>query len=318
MRRDEVVGSFRGAIDLLEQAISLFEAEEVWDQPVLLERYADFRQRVQSSNASSVNTLRIAMPSIFEPEFWIHLEEMPRRRQMTSQMRRTTALMDNLVSLLVREPPSHGEQLTIVFLEESEELRSSPQRLVAGLVSIESLYAAVAEIEGENANTIEVRSCDSGSDKSFDLLGLAKVINGIKEILIEGWDRMVFHREKALEVRLGLVVESLSVVERIDNLASASKLEREGAEKLKKQIQRSVESFFEAGVTIPEISSRNAPSDRQLIQPQIGLLAAPAEDNDATPRNPGDVEEVDEIEEFKAWKKDREQRDQAPDDDTTF
>jgi hypothetical protein len=73
--------------------------------------------------------------------------------------------------------------LSVIILEESDNF-STPKRISEVLESITSLYQVYATLDNTSPDDIGVIACDSGSDKSFDFLGAAKVIEGVKDLIL--------------------------------------------------------------------------------------------------------------------------------------
>ncbi|WP_419812691.1 hypothetical protein [Bacterioplanoides sp.] len=172
--------------------------------------------------------------------------------------------------------------LTLLILEDDEQF-SSPKRLTSALSSIADLYEVVSTIDNESPNELIVLACDSGSDKSFDFLGLAKVVEQVKEIIITIWDRRVLHRHREASETLSLISESLPILEKIDRLKDSGAIEREQAELLKRKTISGVTQFFEAGVIIPELESESSHAPKQLMKPEPKLLVSPWSRNKETP-----------------------------------
>ena len=59
-----------------------------------------------------------------------------------------------------------------------------------------------------------VIACDSGSDKSFDFLGVATVIECVKELILSLWNRVIYFSEYRMSERIKLVAEALPVIEK--------------------------------------------------------------------------------------------------------
>jgi hypothetical protein len=167
--------------------------------------------------------------------------------------------------------------LSIVVIEDKNRF-SSPTRLIEVLQSVSDLYEACAIRQGMSANDLSVIACDSGSDKSFDFLGAAKVIECVKEIILSLWDRIVFFREKQLSQRIDLISEALPIIEQIGNLERENKLGREQAEILRRKILGGVSKFIESGAMIPEIEDRTHFNPRSLMAPEPKLLVGAQED----------------------------------------
>ncbi|HYG11113.1 MAG TPA: hypothetical protein VD835_14290 [Pyrinomonadaceae bacterium] len=167
--------------------------------------------------------------------------------------------------------------LSIIIIEEGDKV-SSPERLIEVLESINTLYRVCATMLGIPPEGLSVIGCDSGSDKSFDFLGAAKVIECLKEFILSMWDRVVFFREKQLEERIELVNKSLPVYERIAELVTEKKLEPEMGEILRRKIFEGTSKFIKAGVTIPEIEKVSIQPPRALMAPEPKLLVSAPED----------------------------------------
>ncbi len=175
---------------------------------------------------------------------------------------------------------AEGEQkravLTTIVIEERD--LSTPERLILLFQSIEGLYGAAAQVLNGEASGLSVVSCDSGSDKSFDFLGVAKIMQCVKEIILSFWDRVVYFREDKTDRRLELIANSLPIIEQITNMHTNGQLEPERAELLKRQVIESINKFAKAGVTIPEIEKYTKFNPRQLMKPERKLLGAPREE----------------------------------------
>lgn len=91
-----------------------------------------------------------------------------------------------------------NKSLLSVILVEEKGMFSSPNRIIEIFEAISLLYESCATVLKTNSSDLIVLACDSGSDKAFDFLGLAKVVEQVKDIIISVWDRVVFYREKKL------------------------------------------------------------------------------------------------------------------------
>jgi len=172
--------------------------------------------------------------------------------------------------------------VTVIIIEDERQF-SKPQRLTHTLEAIVNLYSVCATLENENDSDLTVLACDSGSDKSFDFLGLAKLMEQVKEILIAIWDRRVFHRQRQMSECLSLIAESLPIIERIEQLKSSGAIAPEQAEIMKRKTIDGATKFMQAGATIPELETESNYSPRQLMKPEQKLLAFSArEESDQT------------------------------------
>lgn len=213
----------------------------------------------------------------------------PRMMKYYQAIHFAEAHLPQVVSLMAREsdqiskPKKEGEkpkenglsQLSITVIEELQ--HSSPERLVLALQSIAGLYSACAQVLDESEGDLCVVACDSGSDKSFDFLGVAKIVECVKVVILSFWDRVVYFREDKTERRLDLIAQSLPILDEIASMKKSGKLEPERAELIKRQVIDSVTKFAAAGITIPEIENFTVYNPRQLMKPSRKLLVASKE-----------------------------------------
>lgn len=167
-----------------------------------------------------------------------------------------------------------GKSLLTVTVVEENNTFSSPIRLSNALESINNLYAVCATLENENENDLIVLACDSGSDKSFDFLGITKLTEQVKEIILSIWDRIVFHKYNSAGQNLELIAKSLPIIENIEELKKNNTLEPEQAELLKRQVINGATQFIKAGITIPELNEASIHNPRQLLKPEQTLIAS--------------------------------------------
>ena len=225
-------------------------------------------------------------------KFWesfLDLEDGQRRLyQMRSKLRlieeflprleRIFGLTDLTRIMAAKEDPKSRwrdfEVLTVTAIETSTGL-STPNRLANMLQSMELLYKAVAEVNGLPDSDLVVASCDSGSDKSFDLLGIAKVVSALKQLIVDLWDRVVFYRERKLDNHLDLITKSLPIIAQIDELANTGALQPEAAELLRRRVSEGVTKFLDSGSMIPELQQHAVLSPRQILAPHQKQLAGP-------------------------------------------
>jgi hypothetical protein len=201
----------------------------------------------------------------------------------------TTRLVPQVLELLRQDyqQPASGDKgkarprfptkqiLSVIILEEKERYSSS-KRVVEVLEAVSLLYQSCAVIHGEKSDQqLVLLGCDSGSDKSFDFLGVAKVVDCVKEVILSLWDRVVFYREHKLGERLGLVAKSLPILDMVGTLQSQGKLGPEQAEILRRNIVSGVEKFILSGAIIPEMESNAQFSPRELMAPEPKLLGPP-------------------------------------------
>ena len=170
------------------------------------------------------------------------------------------------------------ERAVLSTLVIEEKAFSTPARITMLMTSVQLLYEVYAEIDNVSPTELCVISCDSGSDKSVDFLGAAKIIEQIRKTILDLWDRIVFYRERKLDAGLDLVSKSLPIIEHIDSLEKNGKLGPEQAGKMRRDISEGVGKFIDSGAVIPEMEERSTVSPRQLMAPEPKLLVSDTQD----------------------------------------
>lgn len=176
-----------------------------------------------------------------------------------------------------RRGESPGAAMLTVQVIESPRRFSTPTRLATLLESLDLLYSACAVLEGAAPDGLSVVACDSGSDKTFELMGAAGVIQRLRELVLSVWDRVVFHRELPAAQRYRMAAESLPILDRIREAAAQGTIPREQAELLRRRVVEGTGKFLVAGATIPELQERAYANPRTLMAPAPKLLAAPVD-----------------------------------------
>lgn len=179
------------------------------------------------------------------------------------------------------------EILSVIVLEEESQF-SKPQRLIEVLQASELLYENCALLLGESPDRLTVLTCDSGSDKSFDFLGFAKVIEQVKEIILGLWDKVVFFKEKKFGAEMEAITHGLAVFAKVAEMESTGQLEPERAELIRRGLTNGCQKFLSAGAIIPEIRDHSHHNPRVLMAPEQKLLMPPAPDSSVSspPANP--------------------------------
>jgi hypothetical protein len=171
-----------------------------------------------------------------------------------------------------------GADVMTVQVIESPRRFSTPTRLATLLESMDALYGACAVLEGAEPGALSVVSCDSGSDKTFELMGAAPVIAALRALLLSVWDRVVFFRELPAAQRYRQAAESLPILEQIREREAQGRMAPEQAELLRRRIVDGTGRFLVSGATIPELQERAYANPRTLMAPAPKLLAPPLGD----------------------------------------
>lgn len=236
----------------------------------------------------------LELEDLYSPEFWMLLSQAKEsggpapvfevRGAVNSALRFLPRVMrllrqDSVDSVLAGSqnlPDAlRGQELFTVLIPENPNQYSSPKRISYTIDSVNDFYWIVATLLGRGAEDITVIACDSGSDKSFDFTGFPQVIQGVREIILSIWDRVVFHRHSIAKANIDLISHSLPVLERIKAMEAEGSLAPEMAAQLRMKAVSACGRFVEAGALIPEIEAQAVQSPRALLGPEQKLLAAP-------------------------------------------
>jgi len=234
---------------------------------------------------------RLRIDPLLEPRFWQEVMNKSNRDvliEVYQSMLQTISAVPKIVDLLSRDydedAPSltsvegselSGKAVLTIIIPEERGQYSSPERLIVALTSISTFYKFFADLERLDANDLTIVGCDSGSDKSFDFFGLASLIEHVRGLITDIWDRRLLGRQQQMGANIGLLAQSLPVIERLETLAEAGTIGREQCEILKRQLVDGVSKFLDAGVVTNSMVPQGANTPRALMQPQTRLLAAP-------------------------------------------
>lgn len=233
----------------------------------------------------------LEIQNLFAPETWQKLASNPEPGflfGLRSRINFAKSHLPKIAKLLEQDYVSEAKaggplprelegRIAITFiLPEDKHEYSTPGRLIAALEAITNIYSVHCTLESQSESDLIVLACDSGSDKSFDFLGLAKIMEEVRKFVIAIWDRRVFHRHMHASQCIALIAQSLPVVERIEALKISGALPPEEAELLKRKTLLGATMFLESGIYIDEMAIETNHSPRQLMRPEPKLLAAPA------------------------------------------
>jgi hypothetical protein len=355
MRRTDLINAVRtvsGAIELsgLKRAFrQLLERprEETKDRPnnELIKALNNFS--IEASKFGEIERKVISILGVekaLDATTWVDFSvRSPLAHEFYMNLENTTTLLPKIMDLIeqdhvevmrhdpVNAPPAfQGKALLSVIIIEEEGKYSNPNRVIETLEAVQLLYESVSIMqEQRNEQQMILLACDSGSDKSFDLLGIAKLVEAVKEIILSLWDRVVFFREQKIGARLELIASSLPIIEKISEMEKAGHLEREQAEILRRKVSCGAEKFINAGAIIPEIANHSSYNPRQLMAPSPKLLAmpppGPTQSSEPPPTPPLPTDETDDedraeferlFKQLKQTKKKRKRIEKPPSDTT--
>ncbi|MBB4636288.1 hypothetical protein [Longimicrobium terrae] len=177
---------------------------------------------------------------------------------------------------LRRGGTASGNALLTIQVIEAPRRWSTPARLATLLDGVDQLYGACATLQGLDPGGLSVVGCDAGTDKTFELMGAAPVIDAVRELILALWDRVVFYRELTAAQRYRQAAESLPVLQRVREALAEGRISPEQAELLRRRFVEGAGKFLVAGATIPELQERAYANPRTLMAPAPKLLSPAA------------------------------------------
>lgn len=169
------------------------------------------------------------------------------------------------------------EVLTIELRHEGEK-PIALATLAEAINHLTQLYSSITRALAEPDTPLTLLYADSGSSVRVDLRGNGKAINGLKELLIEAWNRIRHRRADDLATNNKAVLSSLSVLDEINTRREKGTIEPEDAANLTNKIIQSTIGLFETGALPREIPSiENVPNLKLIEALQPKLLTGPTE-----------------------------------------
>ncbi len=195
------------------------------------------------------------------------------------QLPKIIALLERDQIISARKPGgddgNNAESLNVISLVvvENDEHVSTVQRIVTALHSVELIYNACAVINNREVEKLSLITCDSGSDKIFDLVGASDIIVCVKELISEMYGNIVYFRERKLQMKQELAMRNISLLEKVHTLQETNTIGPEQAEVLKRQLVQGISGLIDTGVITTEIQARTQINPRQLVAPSPKLLS---------------------------------------------
>jgi hypothetical protein len=270
----------------------------------ILSTYSQLNSLLSSMTNTQLKIVDVfGIREIFSEEFWANIIQASRKEQNKERdiLHQIWSIHDKLRIFVSFAPPiialldqrdeklekvsryvnfrnAEISNITIVLPEESDQ-NSDISRVAKCIDSVERLYKVICRIENEGRTDLIFSSCDSGSDKSFDFLGISKCVSEFRQLILELWDRIVFNRHRQLDKSFDTLVNGMSVLEKLSRLRDEQKIDPETHELMKRDLISGLRSFVSAGAIIPEMNETHRENPRSIAQSEMVLLEAPEKQN---------------------------------------
>jgi hypothetical protein len=168
-----------------------------------------------------------------------------------------------------------GKAVTTILIKDKDVPELSVRHLSSILNDIETLYHTIAKIYGIDGGELVIGSMDSGSEKSFDVIGVASGISKLSSFLLECWNRVRFHSAEKAERNIKTASEGLDLMAKIQQNLEKRSIDETEAARLKKVVLKCVNNLFNNGVYTPEmelivvVKPSQLPVERRKMIPYI-------------------------------------------------
>jgi hypothetical protein len=232
----------------------------------------------------------MGLGDLHNPTFWstlIFTEDISMISKLNVSLRFLSDNLPKILLLLENEAIklSNNENINPEFdvitlvLPEEKDMFSSAKRVTEAISAVIDLYEVCIAIEQMEESELSLISADSGSDKSFDLLGATKVVECVKDLILKIWDKVVYHRNDRVNANVESLLKALPAYEKIKELEETKAMSPEKAELLRRSLTKSINGILMSGIVIPEMEDNCTFSPQKLMAPEPKLLISPQLDN---------------------------------------
>ncbi len=296
MRRRELIDAILSVSETLTStgASRFFREAGRPEKPLddkILRTYTDFMVASSHFNAAEDAVMSaFGIDPIKEPNLWTGLPET--RRDVFVKCRLGIVFLqdysESIVKLIERGSAEEGfilqdvkkkqsitmaaQRLTIL-VREPDHPSLTVKQFAEALHSLEQLYSVIAKVSNLESSELVVGQMDSGSDKSFDVIGIEKGIAQLSNLLLQCWDRVRHGPQHKLSASLKVASDGVTLLEQISAATEKNALTKEEAEKLRRTVIKGVEDLFAKGVYTPQMETQVQPRPSQLPVERRKLLA---------------------------------------------
>jgi hypothetical protein len=284
MRRDELIEAARNLLGALK-ASNMTQTVLSATRPntrdgvasgLLFAAYANFMTNYSSFGENEKTLMKLFhIEPITSTSLWEKLVKP--EGNVAIQVRRGLTFLEEflptVISMLERESdrnnatfedPSDPSRLVeserIRFFVRDPGLPTLTLQHFAGILrSIGELHSSIETVEQYKHTELIVASLDSGSDKEFDLLGIASSVKKLSETLLEVWNRIQAAKATKAKVNYASACEGIAVLVKLNAAEKSNAIPREQAESIRRTIVGSINELFENGVYTAEMENQNIP-----------------------------------------------------------
>jgi hypothetical protein len=154
-------------------------------------------------------------------------------------------------------------------------------RVRESVSSLIDLHTDVARILGVKNSVLRITYADSGSNILLGFVGAAMVINALRLLLAEYWERVKFQRYAEFDRATESADKGLTLNKKIQEQVAAKALSEEEAKILRERVLSRAAQLIGNGTTLPLESSPEILDQRKLLADKrdikLGVGEAPGE-----------------------------------------
>ena len=186
----------------------------------------------------------------------------------------------------LKNKPAEDETISILLLPDKS-TKDTPKKIASTLESVQQLYNCFITLEHiENPAELTVIGMDSGNEKSIELTGETIVLEKMKELLYGVWMQVLPSHNQYLNEQLKLILKSLPILERIEELSTLGRLEKEKAALVKRQLITSLEDLIRSSTIIEEMYDHWEKDPRVAMQLTPRLTTQNVEESASEEKKP--------------------------------
>ncbi len=300
MRRDriiEAVDNLREALhscqirDLLRAARSGQQADSINRTQTILLAYSVFSRHYQNFSDEEKDLMAMfGLSPLLDVNFWSSLIDADQSisRKVLSDVDvgayNVIHVMPKLRDLLTRENDrdelvftdasgaEHDMRRLRLLVAERGRSLTLPSLITAVIKAMDDLYEGLAMLRGENKVGLAIGAMDSGSSKSFDFFGASGIMEEIRSLLLNVWDRIKYSTEENFRYQIEVAIMATGFISRIKDAQIAGLITEEQGQRITRAVAKSIETLFRSGAYTDEMDTPRAVKASVYLTPKIPMI----------------------------------------------
>ncbi len=145
---------------------------------------------------------------------------------------------------------------------------TDPNSVVLLIRSMDKLYKALSILHGEKSVSLAIGSIDSGSAKSFDIFGAAAIIEEIRYLLANVWDKVRYCGEENLRYQIELAMVAVGFAVRAKRAQARNIVDEEAAQRITRLVAKAIEMLFRSGAYTEDMDAQRETRASRILTPK--------------------------------------------------